>query len=128
MIFLFIFLWMIAAVITCGIVISIDPDEWGEEFAWIAMIVCTASWPLLAIFGLAYLIFTKIGKLATAVAGFIDSFRREIESSRSSEAILEELKAYLSKYEDNDGVKVKYILQILYGEEWYKRKWGKKNE
>lgn len=79
MIFLFIFLWMIAAVITCGIFISMDPDEWGGEFAWIAMIVCSASWPLLAIFGLAYLTFTKIGKLATAVAGFLDSFRKEEE-------------------------------------------------
>lgn len=128
MIFLFIFLWMIAAVITCGILISINPDEWDVKDAWIGMLVCTLSWPLMAIFGLVYLIFTKFGKLAIAVAGFLDSFSRKIESSRSSEEILEELKAYLSKYDDNDGVKVKYILQILYGEEWYKEKWRKKNE
>lgn len=79
MIFLFIFLWMAAAIITCGILIHMDPDEWGEEFAWMAMIICTCSWPLLAIFGLIYLIFTKIGKLATAVAGFLDSFKKEEE-------------------------------------------------
>lgn len=126
MIFLFIFLWMIAAIITCGIFIHMDPDEWGGEFAWLWMLVCTASWPLMAICGLVYLIFVEIGKLATAVAGFLDSFSRKIESSRSSEAILEELKAYLSKYEDNDGVKVKYILQILYGEYCYKEKMEKK--
>lgn len=79
MTFLFIFLWMIAAVITCGIFIHMDPDEWGGESAWIWMLVCTLSWPLMAIFGLIYLIFTKIGKLATAVAGFLDSFKKEEE-------------------------------------------------
>lgn len=126
MIFLFIFLWMAAAIITCGIMVHMEPDEWGGEFTWLAMLVCTPSWPLFAIFGLVYLIFTKIGKLATAVAGFLDSFTRKIESSRSSEAILEELKGYLSKYDDNDVVKAKYILQILYGEYWYKEKWEKK--
>lgn len=76
---LFIFLWMAVAIITCGILIHMDPDECGEEFAWMAMVICTCGWPLFAIFGLIYLIFTEIGKLATAVAGFLDFFRKEEE-------------------------------------------------
>ena len=79
MIFLFIFLWMAAAVITCGVGIHKDPDEWDGELTWLLMLSCTFVWPLLAIFGLVYLIFTKIGKLATAVAGFLDSFKKEEE-------------------------------------------------
>ena len=77
MTFLFIFLWMVASVITCGIMISLDPDEWGGEWTWLAMLLCIVSWPLAAVFGLAYFIFSKIGKLATFVAGFLDSFHKE---------------------------------------------------
>lgn len=120
-------LWMIGAIITCGIIIYCNPEVYCDE-VWITMLACTATWPLMGVFYLVYLVFFNLGKLAIAVAGFLDSFSRRIKSSRSSEAILEELKAYLSKYEDNDGVKVKYILQILYGECWYKEKWKKKNE
>ena len=79
MIFLFIFLWMVAAIFTCGILIHINPDECGEEDAWMAMVICTCGWPLIAIYGLIYLIFSKFGKLATAVAGFLDSFKKDEE-------------------------------------------------
>lgn len=79
MIILFIVLWMVAAIFTCGILIHINPYECGGEFAWMAMVICTCGWPLFAIFGLVYLIFTKIGKLATAVAGFLDSFEKDEE-------------------------------------------------
>lgn len=79
MIFLFIVLWMVAAIFTCGILIHINSDECGEESAWMTMVICTCGWPLIAIFGLFYLIFSKTGKLAMAVAGFLDSFKKEEE-------------------------------------------------
>lgn len=109
-------LWMRGAIITCGILIHYDLIEYGDD-AWISMLLCTLIWPLIGVLCLLYLVFFNLGKLAIAVAGFLDSLKKK-KDRHKAEDIVKELKAYLKKYDEGEGVKVKYILQILYGEDW----------
>lgn len=72
MIIAVILVWLMCAVITYGIIKAKNPDEIeGEEV--FSMFMCLMVWPFLLIFGIGYLLLSKLSKLGEFVAGFINS-------------------------------------------------------
>lgn len=78
-----IIVWLICSIVTSGMVLHIFPEEWGEDNAWAALLVCIMSWPLLALFVIAHYILMKISLLAVFVKGFLDAMSKKKSKRRT---------------------------------------------
>lgn len=75
MIVLIIFAWIVCAVITEGVLMHIDPEEWEDDLQ-ANMLFCIAMWPMLVIAGIGYVLLTQLSKLSMVVYGFLDYIRK----------------------------------------------------
>ena len=75
LIVLIIFAWIVCAVITAGVLMHIDPEEWGRDLQ-VNMLFCIAAWPMLVVAGIGYVLLTKLSKLSMVVYGFLDYIRK----------------------------------------------------
>lgn len=63
--------WVICAGITCGGMMHVYPDEWGDDPVF-CMGMCLGIWPVFALMGIGYLILKRMSKIGMFVAGFLD--------------------------------------------------------
>lgn len=71
MIALFIIAWVICAVITCGGMMHVYPDEWGDDPVF-CMGICLGLWPVFALIGIGYIVLKRLSKIGMFFAGFLD--------------------------------------------------------
>lgn len=64
--------WILCAGITCGVMMHVQPDEWGDA-PILCMFMCIIGWWLFAIFGIGYLVMKQLSKIGLFVAGFLDN-------------------------------------------------------
>ncbi len=71
--------WVICAGITCGCMMHVYPDEWGDDPVF-SMGMCLMGWPILALIGIIILSLKKLSKIGVFFAGFLDEvFEKEKE-------------------------------------------------
>ena len=75
MIALFIIAWVLCAVITCGVMMHVDPDEWADD-PTLCMTICIVGWWFFAVWGIGslviYSVMKQLSKIGLFVAGFLD--------------------------------------------------------
>lgn len=78
MIVLIITAWILCAIITCGVMMHVQPDEWLDSQV-LCMVVCLVCWWLFAAMGIGYLIIKQLSKLGLFVAGFLGALISEVD-------------------------------------------------
>lgn len=79
MIVLGIIAWVLCAGITCGVMMHIYPNEWGDTPVF-CMGVCLMGWYIFALMGLGYIVLKRLSKIGMFFAGFLDkAFERKEE-------------------------------------------------
>lgn len=73
-IILYVILWFLAATICAGIIIHLDPDEWGKDFTILTFLLSLTGWWLFLIILFGYGILKCLSKPSLFVAGFLDAF------------------------------------------------------
>ena len=68
---LFILVWVLCAVITYGVIMHMQPDEWTDDIE-LYMFICLIGWWLFAILWISCLILRQLCKIALFFAGFLD--------------------------------------------------------
>ena len=80
MIVIYIALWLIISIISAGIMIYDDPEEWGGDDACLAVLLnVIGCWVIFLVLGIVVFVFRHLGNLAMWVAGFITGVTKSEE-------------------------------------------------
>ena len=74
--------WILCAGITCGVMMHVQPDEWGDAPV-LCMGLCLVGWFLFALMGIGYIVLKQLSKVGLFFAGFLD---KEFERKEDEDA------------------------------------------